>query len=103
MCLAIAALLVGALVPLTVICLEDATRRELMNWLRQQTQRAQAQPPNGRARDGSRAPSGPSMPPRRTWLTFLVILVANYLLVTYFFPGPDAPVTVPYTFFKEQV
>jgi cell division protease FtsH len=43
------------------------------------------------------------MPPRRTWLWFLLIMVLNYLLVRALFPGDEKPVKVPYTFFKEQV
>ncbi len=43
------------------------------------------------------------MPPGRTWLWFLGILLANYLLMRFFVPSPDAPVTVPYTFFKKEV
>jgi cell division protease FtsH len=43
------------------------------------------------------------MPPRRTWLWFVIILIANYFLVRLFMPGPDQPLTVPYTLFKEQV
>ena len=43
------------------------------------------------------------MPPGRTWLWFLGILLANYLLMRFFLPSPDAPVTVPYTFFKKEV
>jgi cell division protease FtsH len=63
-----------------------------------------------------RPPSGPgpgpgpgmgrppgSMPPSRTWLVFLVVLLANYLVVKYWFPDPDAPVTVPYTTFRAEV
>jgi cell division protease FtsH len=37
------------------------------------------------------------MPPRRTWLWFALILLANFLLVRFLFPGPEAPVEVPYT------
>src|SRR5215216_5301438 len=44
-----------------------------------------------------------TMPPRRTWLWFALILLANFLLVRLILPGPEAPVEVPYTFFKEQV
>jgi len=73
-----------------------------MNWLKEQAQRNSAGPADRRSKDPTR-PSPASMPPRRTWLTFLVILLINYLLVTFFFPSPDAPVTVPYTLFKEQV
>jgi cell division protease FtsH len=43
------------------------------------------------------------MPPSRTWLWFLMVLVANYLIVRFLVPSPEAPVTVPYTFFKEEV
>src|ERR687889_105968 len=51
--------------------------------------------------------SGPerqsTMPPARSWLWFALILLANFLLVRFLFPGPEAPVEVPYTFFKEEV
>jgi cell division protease FtsH len=43
------------------------------------------------------------MPPRRTWLVFLLIIVVNYLLMRAMFPGPNEPITVPYTVFKQQV
>src|ERR671917_238058 len=44
-----------------------------------------------------------TMPPGRSWLWFALILLANFLLVRFLFPGPEAPVEVPYTFFKEEV
>jgi len=44
-----------------------------------------------------------SMPTRRTWLTFLVILAINYLAMRALFPSPDEAITIPYTTFKEQV
>src|SRR5215217_6890033 len=44
-----------------------------------------------------------TMPPRRSWLWFALILLANFLLVRLLLPGPEAPVEVPYTFFKEEV
>ena len=43
------------------------------------------------------------MPPRRTWLTFLVILAINFLIVRMLFPPGEDASTVPYTLFKEQV
>lgn len=43
------------------------------------------------------------MPARRTWLTFVVIIGLNYLLMRWLFPSPDEAITVPYTAFKEQV
>src|SRR5262245_46109767 len=45
----------------------------------------------------------PTMPPRRTWLWFLAVLVVNCLRVKFLMPGPEGPVTVPYTLFKEEV
>ncbi len=42
-------------------------------------------------------------PPRRTWLIFLLILAVNFLLAELLLPSPEGPVTVPYTFFKEEV
>jgi cell division protease FtsH len=62
---------------------------------------------SGSMRDEPRRASGPErqsgMPPRRTWLWFALILLANVLIVRFLLPGPEAPVEVPYTFFKEQV
>ncbi|HEU4628590.1 MAG TPA: ATP-dependent zinc metalloprotease FtsH [Gemmatimonadaceae bacterium] len=47
--------------------------------------------------------AAPPTMPRRTWLSFLIILVVNFLLVRFLLPDADAPVKVPYTLFKEQV
>ena len=44
-----------------------------------------------------------SMPPSRTWTFFLVALAINFLLVRFVLPRSDAPVTVPYTLFKQEV
>lgn len=46
------------------------------------------------------APSGIST--GRTWLTILLVLAANYLLIQFFFSSPSDP-RVPYTLFREQV
>ena len=55
-------------------------------------------------RPGDTAPAGPSkMPGRRTWMWFAIMLVANFLLMRALLPDADAPLTVPYTYFKEQV
>ncbi|HKB55496.1 MAG TPA: ATP-dependent zinc metalloprotease FtsH [Ramlibacter sp.] len=48
-------------------------------------------------------PSGPTLPPRKYWPWFFLVLLINYALVTLLFPQPNAPVTVPYTVFREQV
>ena len=76
----------------------------------QQTQRNTNLAPPGRIRikasDGrgaAKAPGQPKMPPRKTWLWFVLVLLANFLLVRLLVPGPKAPVTVPYTLFKEEV
>src|SRR6185503_14176879 len=54
---------------------------------------------NGDAKGGSQT----KMPPSRTWLWFLLVMGANYLIVRFLIPGPEGPVTIPYTFFKEEV
>src|SRR5579884_1146800 len=43
------------------------------------------------------------MPGRRAWLTFLIILAGNYLVMRLLLPNPEEPITIPYTTFKEQV
>ena len=50
-----------------------------------------------------RAPGTAPMPPRTTWMVFLVILLINYLLVRLILPSPEEPVTIPYTVFKQEV
>ena len=75
----------------------------------QQKQRGSSSMPTGRTQPPKSGPGAPKgtlqakMPPGRTWLWLLGILLANYLLMRYFLPSPDAPVTVPYTFFKKEV
>src|ERR671910_1251019 len=62
---------------------------------------------SGSPPDEPRRASGPErqspMPPRRSWLWFALILLVNFMLFTFLFPGPEAPVEVPYTLFKEEV
>ena len=43
------------------------------------------------------------MPPRRTWLSFLFILLVNVMLARLLFPRGATTVKVPYTLFREQV
>jgi len=52
---------------------------------------------------GAKPTQQTTMPPSRTWLWLLGVLLANYLLVRLLMPSPEAPITVPYTFFKEEV
>jgi cell division protease FtsH len=47
--------------------------------------------------------NGVKMPPRKTWMWFLVLLVFNYFLMSTLYPDPTAPTTIPYTLFKEEV
>ena len=42
------------------------------------------------------------MPPRRAWLTFLLVVLANYALMRFLIPGTGEPVKVPYTLFKQE-
>ena len=42
------------------------------------------------------------MPPRRTWIWFLGLLVANFVILRVLRPGGEQSITVPYTMFKER-
>ena len=87
-----------------------------MGWFDQQKKRAgdasratlpTANGTGGRAPGSGQAGAPPTMqqnmPPKRAWLTFFIVLLANYMLVRYLFPGPEAPIIVPYTAFKQEV
>jgi cell division protease FtsH len=80
-----------------------------MNSTRPQTQRNSDStqvgriPPADRRPGTAQGPGQATMPPRRTWLWFVLVLLANYVLVQFLMPSPAAPVTVPYTLFKEEV
>jgi len=50
-----------------------------------------------------RNPLQPTLPPRKYWPWLFLVLLINYLLVSFLFPQPGAPVTVPYTVFREEV
>ena len=53
---------------------------------------------------GASKGTGPAtMPPRRTWLWFVLILLVNFLLVRFLMPGAEAPAIVPYTLFRDEV
>ena len=81
-----------------------------MHSTRQQTPRPSTAAPGRRSQPAARrpgdAPGSPGqakMPPRKTWLWFVLVLFANYVLMRLLMPGSEAPVTVPYTVFKEEV
>ena len=74
----------------------------------QQTQRNTNSAPPGRvqpsnSRGAAKATGHSKMPPRKAWPWFLLVLLANFLLVRLLVPSPKAPITVPYTLFKEEV
>ena len=68
-----------------------------MDWLK----RPAPNTPNAPAPPGAPRPS--RIPPRRVWWIFLALLLGNWLVTKFLFPDAEAPVTVPYTVFKEQV
>jgi cell division protease FtsH len=58
----------------------------------------------GTAGGGSGPAPGSESPqlPRRSWMTFVLVLLANFLLMRLLFPGPQVG-KVPYTVFKQEV
>lgn len=46
--------------------------------------------------------TAPKMPPRRYWVIFVAVLLVNYVIARFLFPGTE-PITVPYTVFKQEV
>lgn len=80
-----------------------------MSFLGQQLERNTDPAPSGRmqpANNKSASAKGigqQQMPTGRIWLWFLLALLSNYIIMRFFFPSADAPITVPYTFFKEEV
>ena len=96
-------------VDLRLLFSQGAPEEVTMSSTGQQTRRKSDSAPAGRvqpadSRPGAAKGTGQAkMPPRRTWLWFVLVLLANYLLMRFLMPGPEAPVTVPYTLFKEEV
>ena len=57
-----------------------------------------------RAAPKGEPPKQSLMRPRPWWISFILVLVVNYLLVQFFLPAtPPQRIDVPYTFFKQQV
>jgi cell division protease FtsH len=48
-------------------------------------------------------PKQPAAPPRKTWITFFVLVIINYMVMRFIFPDPDVPATISYTAFKQEV
>src|SRR5688572_29968745 len=57
--------------------------------------------PAKQAAPGAPSPA-PNLRPRPWWMLFLVVMATNFLLMRTCFPEPPS-ITVPYTFFKDQV
>ena len=61
------------------------------------------QPSSGKG-SGQPPRRNPLMQPRPWWISFIIILIVNYLLVQLFLPErPNPRIDVPYTSFKQQV
>src|SRR5690242_18388072 len=55
-------------------------------------------------RPGDTSPAGKkSMPPRRAWIWVVIALILNFFLMRTLIPDADAPLTVSYTFFRDEV
>jgi len=67
------------------------------------TDNTAAPPSNDRPKNSKEAVPGRSRwRPQPWWLIFLVFVIANYVVTRVFFPEPSS-LTIPYTFFKQQV
>jgi cell division protease FtsH len=84
---------------------EDEPEELTMSMTGQQKGRQSDVAPGGRLPADSKPGKGgqATMPPRKTWLWFVLVLVVNFFLVRLLMPGAEGPVTVPYTLFKEEV
>ena len=49
------------------------------------------------------SPTQQQVPTRRSWLTFLLIILVNYALVRMLFTRGEQALTIPYTLFKQEV
>ncbi|MFA7606167.1 MAG: ATP-dependent zinc metalloprotease FtsH [Rhodocyclaceae bacterium] len=47
--------------------------------------------------------AGSSLPPRRNWAGFILLLLANYFIVSLFFPGQQGPEPISYTVFRAEL
>src|ERR1051326_4440213 len=56
------------------------------------------------SRKGQPPKRNPMLQPRPWWISFIVVLILNYLVVQLFLPErPNPRIDVPYTYFKQQV
>ena len=68
----------------------------------QRFRRRRARPAGEQRAGRAKGPAQAKMPPGRHGYGLCGALIANYLLVRFLIPSPEAPVTVPYTLFKEE-
>ncbi len=67
------------------------------------TDNVAARPPGAPSTSAKDSPASQrSIRPRPSWLIFVALMIVNYLAMQAFFPEP-ASITIPYTFFKQQV
>jgi len=76
---------------------------DCMNSKGEQTKRASSSKPNEKPETGKNKTAQATMPRGKTWLWFMGILLANFILGRVLMPGAEEPVMVPYTLFKEEV
>ena len=91
----------------------SADRRPRAGQVRPRSDNGRARPPGPEEKRGATATSGKrpedqqdmrtTMRSPRFWVMLLVLLAINWLLMPFLFPEPQDRVTVPYTFFKQQV
>lgn len=81
-----------------------------MNGTQQQAQRSyNSSTPTSRLQPPATGPGArknleqAKVPPGKTWIWFVLILLVNFFLGRFLLPSSEAPVTVPYTFFKQEV
>src|SRR5690349_14723721 len=77
----------------------DAGRGGDMSMTRQNKNDSAA---SSRVRPSQAGPAG-KLPPRRTWLWFVVAIIVNYFLMRLLLPGGESSLTIPYTVFKDEV
>jgi cell division protease FtsH len=96
-------------VDLRLLFSQGTPEEGIMNLTGQQKRPNSNSAPAGRAQPADGKPGAAKgtgqakVPPRRTLLWFVLIFLANYVLVRLLMPGPEGPATVPYTLFKEEV
>src|SRR6266545_1040775 len=91
----------------------SADRRPPAGQVQPRGDNGRARPPGPEEKRGATATSGErpedrqdmwdTMRAPRFWIILLTLLAINWLLVPLLFPEPRDRVTVPYTFFKQQV